>query len=468
MGALRTVRACSAPHLGVSLPLRMSYISAMGGLPVTPAPNDPTAAAPPAAGVTARPAGSTGKAAWIFMLLIPLLPLQNIIEKLDGPLRVAKGLNTLNLMAVLFIGIWLWRTVGRGRPLLGRSRFNVILLLYMLISYVGLWRSVISVDAPLPLSPTDPSFVFWKDYMMGFLMFFVISNAVDDETTMRRLTLVMFAVLPYMLYVHRDNLQWASSWHYDDDMRVKGTMMHLGSNELAAFYVTGLMVAVGLLVGVKGLRWRIACLAAAVMCGWGVAYSYSRSAYIASLAGLALVGLLRNLRIAILVIGFVLVAPLILPASIMDRYDMINSEQTKTDESTERRMILWRVAWKEFKSNPVLGTGFRSFTKLNEFRMDTHNMYLKVLCELGAFGFLLFVAQLLAGIRQGVLLARHPPSPFARGLGTGLLGASLAAIVLNLFGDRSSYLAVTGFFWVWQGMGARILRAVEHEGGWVP
>jgi hypothetical protein len=51
-------------------------------------------------------------------------------------------------------------------------------------------------------------------------------------------------------------------------------------------------------------------------------------------------------------------------------------------------------------------------------------------------------------------------------LGTGLLAASFAGLILNLFGDRSSYLAVTGYFWAWQGMGARILRATESEGGW--
>ncbi|MBM4319039.1 MAG: O-antigen ligase family protein [Deltaproteobacteria bacterium] len=432
------------------------YASLMAGLPAS------TPSAAPVAG--SRRTG--GLAAWLLLALVPLLPLQNIIDKINTPLRSIKGLNFLNLTALLLIGLWFWRTIVRGRPLLPRSRYNRVLGAYFVLTYLALWRAVAYIDAPLPLGPSDPSFIFWKDYMICFLMFFVVSTTIDEEQTMRRLTMAMLAVLPYMVYVHNNNLQWANSWHFDDDMRVRGTMMHLGSNELAAFYVIGLMVSVGLAMSMKELKLRLYWLFSALLLGWGVIYSYSRSAYIASLAGLALVGLLRNLRIAILFVAFIMVAPLVLPASVMDRFDMINGKQAKTDESTERRMILWDVAWKRFQENPILGTGYRSFTKLNRFHMDTHNMYLKVLCELGIFGFLLYVAQLLVGIRQGWLLARYQPTPFAKGLGTGLLGASLAAIVLNLFGDRSSYLAVTAYFWVWQGMGARILRGVELEGGW--
>jgi len=424
----------------------------------------PTRAASPDIPPVAR------RTSWLLLgllaLVLPLYPLQNIIDKIDQPLRGLPGVNFINLSALLLVGLWFGRTLFAGRPLVGRSLLNRTLGLFILLTYLGLWRAVSYVDAPLPLGPSDPSFVFWKDAMLAFVLFFVAANTIHDERTMRLLSFAMLLVLPYMVHVHNDNLSWATSWHYDHDMRVNGTMLHLGSNELAAFYVVALLVSAGLLLSLRDLQWRLFFLLSTGLAAWGVIYSYSRSAYLAALVGAALMGLLRSLKLTLVLLLFLLAAPLFLPASVLDRFGMINSEQTQTDESTERRLELWTVAWERFQENPVLGTGYRSFPKLNRYNMDTHNNYLKVLCELGLFGFLAFLGLFVHGFRQGWLLSRQSPTPFARGLGMGVMAASLGLLVLNFFGDRASYLAVTCFFWTWQGMAARILRAVRYEGGW--
>lgn len=428
-----------------------------------------TTQAPAPSNVAAGTRPETGR--WVFLLLagtLPLLPLQNVIHRLEAPTRGLPGVNFLNVAILLLLLTWGVKTIAAGRPLLGPTRYNKVLGAYILLGYLGLWRAVSYVGAPLPFSPADPSFVWWKDYMSCFVLYFMVANTVHDERTMRRLTVLMMIGLPYMMLVHRNHLLWASSWHYADDMRVKGTMMHLGSNELASFYVLGLAISMGMLINLKEWRLRLFFLGAAVIQGWGVMYSYSRSGYLAALLAIGVIGLARSWKVAILLGVFLLAAPFILPASVQDRVDMIGGEQTKTDESTRRRIELWDVAKAEFASNPILGTGTRSFTKLNRYGMDTHNMYFKVLCELGLFGFLLYAAQFLVGLRQSWVLLRIKSTPFATGLGAGLLGATAAAMFLNVFGDRSAYVAVTGQFWAWHAMGARILRAQEHEGGWTP
>ncbi len=420
----------------------------------------------PLPGAPAEPLTTGRKTYLLLCAFLPLLPLQNIIYKLDGPLRAIPGVNLLNLGALFTLVAWLAATLGKGRPLLGPARFNGILVLYVGLTYLGLWRAVSYVGAQPPISPSADSFVFWKDYMTVFLLFFMVSNGVHDERSMRRLTVLCFAVLPYMVFVHNDQLQWANSWHYDDDMRVRGTMMNLGSNELAAFYVIGLAVSLGLLTSMKGLRWKAYLAGAVAMFGWGVGSSYSRSAYLASILAITLVVAVRGRKLLLLLLILVPAAPFLLPASVQDRFNMIGSDQTEKDESTRKRIELWDVALERFKDNPILGTGTRSFTKLNRYGMDTHNMFLKVLCELGVFGITLFVLQFLVGLRQSWVLLRRRPTPFAAGLGAGLLGATAAAMFLNVFGDRSSYLAVTGQYWVWHAMAGRILRAEEKEGGW--
>ena len=401
----------------------------------------------------------------LFYLWAVLIPLQNVVDKLDGPLKSIPGVNITNLAILGLLIYWMASTLAKGRPLLPRSRLNKVLGLYALITYLGLWRAVAYVNAPAPLSPSDPSFVWWKDYMSAILLFFVVQAVIRNERTMRVMTALMLLPLPYMIMVHRNHLQWGSSWHYDHDLRVSGTFMHLGSNELAAFYVVSLLVALGLAIHMSG-KWRLGALLALSFLIWGVVNSYSRSTYVAAMAGAAFVGLLKNRRLFLVLIVFVVIAPFVLPVAVLERFGMIDSAQTTKDESTAKRMEVWDVAWRRFQENPILGTGFRSFPKLNKYGMDTHNMYLKVLCELGIMGFLLFIGMLVMALRQSWRLYGIATTPFLKGLSLGLMSASISVMIINIMGDRSSYLAVTGHWWIWHGMAACAVRHIEDGDTW--
>jgi O-antigen ligase len=88
----------------------------------------------------------------------------------------------------------------------------------------------------------------------------------------------------------------------------------------------------------------------------------------------------------------------------------------------------WRVAWIEYKSHPLLGSGAGTFSDYwlhhrrgTDFARDAHSLYLESLAELGPVG-LLLIALALAAPFAGL---RRP----ADGVVAALVGAYVAFVV---------------------------------------
>jgi MFS family permease len=58
-------------------------------------------------------------------------------------------------------------------------------------------------------------------------------------------------------------------------------------------------------------------------------------------------------------------------------------------------------------------------------------------------------------------LFKKEGDPLYQGLGLGLLLAICASIVANFFGDRWTYLEITGMLWVLMGVAVRVIDFVE-------
>src|SRR6202012_3118672 len=78
----------------------------------------------------------------------------------------------------------------------------------------------------------------------------------------------------------------------------------------------------------------------------------------------------------------------------------------------------------------------------------THNWYVKVLVETGIIGFMIVLLLLQQSIAAAFRLFRRGEDPLYRGLGFGLLLALVASLVANCFGDRWTYIEITGLLWV--------------------
>ena len=93
--------------------------------------------------------------------------------------------------------------------------------------------------------------------------------------------------------------------------------------------------------------------------------------------------------------------------------------------------------------------------------------YLKIILELGLVGLFFFLWMIASAAQMALRLFRTATDPVFCAIGCALFATLVCAAMVNLFGDRWSYLQVNGFLWVFMGMAARGLwmtqKAREQE-----
>ena len=139
---------------------------------------------------------------------------------------------------------------------------------------------------------------------------------------------------------------------------------------------------------------------------------------------------------------------------------MTQDSSGQLEASAQERVDLWTNAEKSIMHSPIVGNGYATF-QLGEHvdnLKDTHNWYVKVMVETGLIGLILTLVLLQQMVASAFRLFRRAVDPLYRGLGLGLLLASCACLIANLFGDRWTYLEITGPLWV---LVAAAVRALE-------
>ena len=398
---------------------------------------------------------------WLLYLFLFLLPLQNLqtgyMPNLGG------GFNFLNIgFGLALLGAW-----RCGGSVARWSSVQNWVFAYVAYSFASLAIGYANVH-----TETDDHFGVLKDSILAIMLMFLAQMSATDWRKMRRLILVTLLPLPYMLRVTWDQHASVSSWHYSDSLRISGTFSLLGANELAAFCVTMAILMFGLLLAARlSVAWRVALVLGIACVTIGVMWSYSRTAYVALLLGIVSVVLLWRGRWKMVLPLFVaaLIAPNFIPASVIERFDSTTIEEGKRDESTQMRFEFWQIAWDNFTRHPIAGSGFHTFhhDEINPHKMDTHNFFMRELTEKGLLGFFITAGMLLSILRAcWRTMAAAPAGSLAYALGLGMVGAWLALILGNCFGDRFTYYPMIGYFWVYLGLTlkAREMLVDEHAG----
>jgi len=405
------------------------------------------------------PALSRPKQNWFLYAYLFLLPLQNL--QTGYMPKLAAGLNFLNI-GFCFALIGAWRCGGKVVPAGALHRW---ILAYVVYACIALYIGYATVH-----SDTSDHFGVLKESVLAVMLVFVAQMSVADWPTLRRLILVMLLPLPYMLRVTWDQHASVNSWHYNDYLRISGTFSQLGANEFAAFCVImSVLIFALLLAGGLALRWRALFVAALACTLLGVVWTYSRTAYISLLLGLSAVALLWRGRWKLVVPLFIaaLIAPNLMPVSVVERFNSTTLEEGKRDESTENRFEFWRIAWDNFEEHPLFGSGYHTFhhAEINPHQTDTHNFFMRELTEKGLVGAGITFCMLLSILRACWRTLMRVPGPgLGHALGLGMVSAWLALMVENFFGDRFTYYPMIGYFWVFLGLTlkARELHASEQ------
>ena len=211
-------------------------------------------------------------------------------------------------------------------------------------------------------------------------------------------------------------------------------------NTLAGLGSPALPLALALAAGSRSALLRTALLVAGALIAAGLILSFSKGAWVAGLAGLAIAALLAPYRLRgrnlVAVVGIALSALLVphvrrVPELVLSRWTSAASVI-----SNQERLKYAVVGFALIREHPLGGVGLEQFARAyrEETRSvdgpdDPHNAYLLIASELGLPALALFLVFLGALMAASVQAWRsgHPSSA------AGVLGALTALAVLQLF-----------------------------------
>jgi len=371
------------------------------------------------------------------------MPLRNI--QLQYIPNLGGGLNVINILFLLSLA----HAFMFGQKPSVRPAINGILVWYIISSLFALGFGYAYLSGN--------SLGLWKDMkdaLIPVFLVFVVQRSVTDNVQWRRVLLAMLLPLPYCFKVVWSQYISVSSWHYSDDLRISGTFMDLGANEMGAFSLMMCLICLGCTLSIwqeKKLRYFF--LAMFIFSGMCLIYSYSRGGYLAFLLGLIMIisGYKHKKKLVVPILLASVLFAFNMPESVKERFSTINASNEERDESADSRFVFWAIAFDKFLERPIQGFGYHTAQdkRINPHEMDTHNYYVKMLVERGVIGFITFLLLLRAFKRliSEKLNGLHKDA-ITYGVVLGMSGAWYALAIGNMFGDRFSHYPISTNLWV--------------------
>jgi O-antigen ligase len=281
------------------------------------------------------------------------------------------------------------------------------------------------------------------------LIFVATGLVVEDRKAVR--TVVLITALS-LFFIDRSCLleSMSRSWANFDENKRDGGPLGYGSNQTAAYLAQFAMFFWGAGQFLKRRKIKLLCYGLVGMTVFATMYTFSRGAYLAILFSVFVLGVLKDRKLLLIGAVFLVTWQAVVPTAVRQRVTMTQNANGKLEDSANERVKLWQAAEESILSDPIFGTGFATyqFTQHVDNLKDTHNWYVKVMVETGIIGLIIVMVMLEQMLALSYRLFKKAEDPLYRGLGLGLFLAICSCIIANFFGDRWTYLEITGPLWV--------------------
>lgn len=399
------------------------------------------------------------------LFLFPLLPYQSIFTKINS---LPLGKSVVYVIVICITLGWLFKkgsdkgSSEKTEPLPEHKILSAAIMFLIVVNFIGV--IVAYVNNGWPMDPDDSYVKNWISYMIFPVIWFLIINVIKDRKTLLTLsTLVVLGIVGVDRYFY-SNLGWMNTWHYDDRTKdmMSGLFVYLGANHYGAFFAHYIFPLIGFLFFVRS-KFKKALLAGFIwLTGYCLLFTFSRGAYVALIAGLLVIAIMRVrwLLIVLIFLGFSWKA--VIPGAVRERIEMTKNQETgELEESAAIRIQLWDTAVGMFTASPLVGQGFNTF-RMGPWR-DTHNFYMKMLAELGILGLISFLFLCYASFMISLKLYKESTDNFYKGLALGFCACVVSVLCTNMFGDRWSYLPLGAYYWIFLGVVTKALLLTMEE-----
>ena len=400
----------------------------------------------------------TGKVQWALLCVVFLLPLRNVVDKLqDYPL----GNQFLDILIFSIIAGWVVSSLGKKEKLLENTSINMIAIFLILYSFISLILGAQYLDLDMFFDISNPRIQSWKNFCLLPILYFITVNTVRDKKEVWRIFTVMCLAMVLMGYYTSTQVSWFSSLLSRG--KITGTFQFLGPNEVAAFYNQYTIILLSVYFFMKKGAKKTLLLLLILLNTYCMMFMYSRAAYLAAAVGLFLLFAFKKKRLLVPLLLIVLFWQVALPEKAVQRFEETTDEYGEIEDSAERRLLIWDKGMELFRENSLVGIGYGVFGQLGYDLGDTHNIYVKILVEQGIVGMLIFVILVFTFMAEGFRLYRNGDDDLSKGLGLGLAVCMFVLLVNNIFGDRWTYLELSAYLWIFAGLVARLNIISKEE-----
>ncbi len=291
--------------------------------------------------------GSIDKA---LLFLIPLFPLQNVIEKLH---QFPLGNQFIDIILIAMVLGWFLKAQSNRALLLTPTPLNKLLIIMCIYTYFLLWTGSSFLNLPAPLSFMDERLQAWKNYMIFSLLYIIVVNNIENAKQIKQVVLIMILSMLIMEYYTINQVHLTSG--IVSRMKIEGTFVWTGVNAVAAFFSTYTFVLIGLLLFNKSKISSLGLLIVIILNIYCVLFLFSRGAYLAVLAGvIVIIFLSKRIVLVFLLVIMLLIGRSIIPATVIERINETWNDEGSLDRSSETRLELCKESFEYFKKHPLI------------------------------------------------------------------------------------------------------------------
>lgn len=382
-----------------------------------------------AVGILIVLAAAISRPSWALALMLLMLPLEFFDLQL-GPV----GLSPIQIVAVIVLALLIASSLAKGDLDFPRTPLDVAIFLWVAVLFLG---AIESLDPAAAIKKAGMTVIFAGVY---YAIVAHVRTVKRTSWLVKVLVLACVIVAVYGIWVSYQYLATGSVARGAVVIKSEGlaaprAASTIGNpNTLADLMVLSIPLALALFVIGDAKQKVLAALATAVLfvC---LGFTFSRGAWLASLATLGVLMLDKRFRGVLAALGVALVA--VSPGIIAER--LASSAQLGRGEILSR-FDYWEGALRMVQQRPLLGVGTANFPvnfsrlPVAETAMRTaihaHNVFLNLLAENGVVGFIAYA--LLIGTALALALRRRGAPADATGSAIRLaIGASIIGYLVH-------------------------------------
>jgi len=393
--------------------------------------------------------GIAGDGRWALMLVTLLIPLRNVVDKIQE-FPLANQFIDL-LVAGALIGCFI-SCSKQNKSLSTPSSLNIILIILIIYMSISLLLGNGYLNSPFVF---DDRVKDLKNFCLMPLLFYITLNHITDRTWIIRMLMTMGLAFLIIDYYTVSQIHDFST--IENREKISGTFEYLKVNEVAAFFnqYTIILMSMASFIKDKRVKWAlIALICIDIYCILGF---YSRGAYLGLFAGMFFLSLFKNRKFLVPLVLLGIFWQSVLPEKVIERIKQTHDVNGQLDGSSQGRIEIWEKGMKLFHENPLTGIGFGVFRNLGFGLSDTHNIYVKYLAEQGLIGIVILLILFLCFLHMGYTLYKKGDDDLNKGMGLGLMACVIVLIINNFFGDRWSYMEISAYLWIFAGLVARLI-----------